>query len=285
MRATRTVARATIDGACVALGRGRVVRAARFALNRARLDVPNSMDSNGETALQAWVLAVAKPEGPFCALDVGANRGAWSRALLAAAVRIGRPQVAVHAFEPSSYTCELLRASLAGQPAVIHQSAMSDEVGQAALTLVAPGAGTNTLEPAAGPSSNTTTEVVPTETVDAFVAGSDIERIHLLKIDTEGHDLKVLRGASGLLTEHRIDVVQFEYNHRWIFARAFLRDAFELLGAASYHLGKLTPRGIEFYPGWDPDLETFVEGNYVACTTAARERLPQVRWWKTAGHQ
>lgn len=62
---------------------------------------------------------------------------------------------------------------------------------------------------------------------------------------------------------------QFQYNHRWIHARAFLLDAFELLTPLGYRLGKLTPFGVEFYPHWDPELETFVEGNYIACSARA----------------
>ena len=69
-----------------------------------------------------------------------------------------------------------------------------------------------------------------------------------MKIDTEGHDLTVLRGARTLLADHRVAVVQFEYNHRWVFARAFLRDAFDFLASLGYLVGKLTPKGVEFYP-------------------------------------
>lgn len=285
MSPARTVARFVVDGACRVLGRGRVVRAARFALNRGRLDVPNSMHNNGETALQSWVLGRCAAGTPVQVFDVGANRGDWTGALLTAAEQCGRTHVTVHAFEPSMHTYSLLRAALTGQPVKVHQCAVSDHVGEAVLTVIAPAAGTNSLNPDVAASRDAATEVVPTTTLDAFAAERDIVRIHLLKIDTEGHDLNVLRGAGGLLTEQRVDVVQFEYNHRWIYARAFLRDAFELLGAAGYHLGKLTPQGVEFYPGWDPDLETFVEGNYVACTTAAQEGLPHVRWWKSVGQQ
>ena len=64
--------------------------------------------------------------------------------------------------------------------------------------------------------------------------------------------------------------------------RSFLRDAFELLGPLGYRLGKLTPHGVEFYPGWDAELETFVEGNYLACVPQVAERLPSVVWWKSA---
>src|SRR6202042_3792854 len=130
------------------------------------------------------------------------------------------------------------------------------------------------------PGATGTAETIRVTTLDSYAAESRVPWFALVKIDTEGHDLAVLRGARGLLAGHRIAVVQFEYNHRWVFARAFLRDAFDLLGGFGYQVGKLTPVGVEFYPGWDPDLETFVEGNYVACGPVAAERLPAVRWWK-----
>ena len=58
----------------------------------------------------------------------------------------------------------------------------------------------------------------------------------------------MLRGACTLLTEHRIAVVQFEYNHRWVFARAFLRDAFDFLADLGYQIGKLTQGAWSFIP-------------------------------------
>jgi hypothetical protein len=93
--------------------------------------------------------------------------------------------------------------------------------------------------------------------------------------------MAVLRGARKLFAGQHIMAAQFEYNHRWIAARSFLRDAFELLTPLGYRLGKLTPDGVEFYPGWDAELETFVEGNYVACTAMTAERLPSVVWWES----
>ena len=102
-----------------------------------------------------------------------------------------------------------------------------------------------------------------------------------MKIDAEGHHLTVLRGGRALLAEQRITVTQFECNHRWVLARLFLRDAFEFLLALGYRVGKLTPRGVEFYPDWDADPETFVEGNYLACDPEVAAELPAVTWWKS----
>lgn len=51
---------------------------------------------------------------------------------------------------------------------------------------------------------------VPRTTVDAFRAERGLERIDLLKVDAEGSDLDVLRGAAGSLADHRVDAVYVE---------------------------------------------------------------------------
>jgi FkbM family methyltransferase len=53
-------------------------------------------------------------------------------------------------------------------------------------------------------------EEVNLETVDEFCAEHQIDCINLLKIDTEGGDFDVLKGAGDMLSRHQIDVVQVE---------------------------------------------------------------------------
>jgi len=89
----------------------------------------------------------------------------------------------------------------------------------------------------------------------------------------------VLEGAQSLVSEGRIGVIQFEYNWRWIGARRFLKDAFDTLGGCGYRIGKVTPRGVECYGAWHPELETFREGNYLAYLPSWADRLPTFPWW------
>lgn len=278
----RRTATASTDLACRALGRRNVVRAARFVLHRARLDVPNDLNHNGETSLQRWALELTAAGRHFDVIDVGANVGRWSGAMLIAARRAGRlNDIQLHAFEPSSYTFALLSEALDGDPVKLHRAALCEQLGTADLYVIAPGAGTNSLHASPGSETGGATENVATTTLDFYAHQTGLDHLTLVKIDTEGHDLAVLRGANRLFSEHRISVAQFEYNHRWVFARAFLRDAFELLVPLGYRLGKLTPQGVEFYPGWDPELETFVEANYIACLPQLADTLPSVAWWKS----
>ena len=271
------------DIACFALGRRQVVRAARFVLRRASLDVRNDMRTNGEQRLQRWILDLFPHGRKMHVLDVGANLGQWSASMLAAAQQAGRAEdLDLHAFEPSSYTFARLAKTLGSQRVSLQQSALSEQSGSSILHVMGPGAGTNSLHAPPASWTDTSTEDVATTTLEEYADGAGLDNIALVKIDTEGHDLAVLRGAGRLLTEQRICVAQFEYNWRWVGAKSFLCDAFQLLGPAGYRLGKLTPRGVEFYPGWDADLETFVEGNYVAAIPRVAAQLPAVTWWKRA---
>ena len=284
MSTVRRAAGTATDLACRAAGRRQVVRAARFVLWRARLDVPNDLRTNGESSLQRWVLNLSPPGQEIHVIDVGANVGRWSVAMLGAAQESGRSgDLRMHVFEPSAYTFGRLAATLHGQKVKLQRMAMSDRSGSSLLHVMAPAAGTNSLHAPHGVSSGALTEEVTTTTLSSYAEQAGLDQLALVKIDTEGHDLAVLRGARQLFAEQRISVAQFEYNHRWIYARSYLHDAFELLEPLGYRVGKLTPAGVEFYPSWDAELETFVEGNYVACRQAIAKQLPSVRWWKLAG--
>ena len=250
---------------------------------RACLDGVNDLHINGETSLQRWVLNMSSPGEAIHVLDVGANVGLWSEAMLGAAQEAGRSDdLDVHVFEPSIYTFTHLKATLDGKKVNLNQVAVGDTTGTSLLHVIAPGAGTNSLHASPGWLSSGSTEEVAVSTLDSYAQRARLDQITFVKIDTEGHDLAVLRGARELFAAQRISVAQFEYNHRWIYARCYLRDAFELLQPLGYRLGKLTPAGVEFYPSWDAELEAFVEGNYVACREQLVYKLPTIRWWKPA---
>jgi FkbM family methyltransferase len=53
-------------------------------------------------------------------------------------------------------------------------------------------------------------EKVRIETLDEFCSGRQIKRINFLKIDTEGGDLDVLKGAEAMLDQQTIDMVEVE---------------------------------------------------------------------------
>jgi FkbM family methyltransferase len=262
----------------VLLGRRHLYRLGRFLLNYARLDLQNDMEINGELYVQQVALQNAA-SSPLVCFDVGANVGLWSKALLQQA---DSKSIAaqVHAFEPCTETFAALSKNLNGNGCagkfVAVRKACSDHIGRATLNIVQPGCcGVNSIVTESRFPVQAREEVELTS-IDAYCREASVTWIRLLKIDAEGHDLAVIKGAAEMLRRKAIDIIQFEYNQSWIEARSFLRDAFETVQTFGYELGKVTRRGVEFYQGWAVELETFVEGNYIACTPAWRQRFQQV---------
>ena len=86
---------------------------------------------------------------------------------------------------------------------------------------------------------------VSVESLDTFSKKAGIQRISLLKIDTEGFDIKALSGAENLLKNHHIDVIQFEYSNYWKNTKSTLGAALNLLSGYGYSTSLLSPNGLE----------------------------------------
>lgn len=221
-----------------------------------RGDVPNNPGSNGEY----WILKhfISHASDSMVLLDVGANKGAWS--LQAIAVAAAGKSIQLYAFEPSAATREILQRNLSAHPgAEICALALSSVEGQADFFTNGIGSGTNSLNPISG----TDTERVQLSTVDAFTRQRGIESIGMMKVDTEGFDLDVLKGAESSLARGAIELIQFEYNWRWLQNHASLFDVFNLVVGTDYRVGKLVKGGIIIYERWHFEIDRYFEANYL----------------------
>jgi len=99
--------------------------------------------------------------------------------------------------------------------------------------------------------------------LDTFLVDERINAVKMAKIDTEGFDFLVLKGAEQALTLGAFEIVQFEYNWRWLLNQTSLRDVFHLISGKPYRLGKLMGESIEFYDDWHFELDRYFENNYV----------------------
>jgi len=246
------------------LGRPLAYRLGRALYMEARNDVSNDIPINGELLVQqsvveAWISKF--PEDNLVVFDCGANVGNWSLPLLLYCRSKGRDSINLHAFEPVPSTAQLLKNKLLEFSSITFSDiALSSESGEIAMNIVGEGAGTNSLH-----SENPLQErqvLVQRLTASDYCQLNNIKIIHLFKCDTEGHDMEVIKGALPLLEEGRIMVLQFEYNHRWIYSRHFLKDVFDVISETGYRLGKICPKHIELYDKWYPELDRFFEANY-----------------------
>ena len=141
--------------------------------------------------------------------DVGANAGIYSLAALSS-----NPDATVYAFEPTPEIAARLRSAveLNGLDQLnVQQAAIMDEPGYATLIRCRGADGANDgmnfirRESEIG-------ERVRTESLDTFCRARAIDKIDLMKIDGQGQEDSVLRGATDLLKEGRIGVILMELN-------------------------------------------------------------------------
>ena len=139
---------------------------------------------------------------PDLLLDVGANVGQSSRVFADLF-----PNARILAFEPVPAAYAQLKEAVAHKPLIeTHGLALGARRGR--LTMTARGASTvNHVVPRPAEVEEPTVEV-PVETGAAICRAERIDRIAYLKIDTEGHDLEVVRGFG--LAIRRADFVQLE---------------------------------------------------------------------------
>lgn len=226
------------------------------------------ISDDGEAYLQAQVIKHAAQYETLQILDIGANQGDWTAAFIAQRALKQRDagSLNIHLFEPVPATRARLLDRLpqisGGHNCVVHPYAVSDKAGTAPMAIMSETGGTNSLHDDGHPPPGGWVEVQTVRLTD-FTMNYGIDRIHLMKCDTEGHDFHVIQSAHELLEANRIDVLQFEYNHRWIYSRTYLKDVFDLIRNLSYRLGKLVPDGLEIYSEWHPELDRYFQSNYV----------------------
>lgn len=150
-----------------------------------------------------WDIGRLSPAGTVrTVVDVGANEGQTSLA-----VRQAFPGATVHAFEPVAGTFAILRQAV-GDDRQVHISrlAVSNQPGVAHMQVQAQ---LSHLVPASSAGAPDV-ETVQAVTLDDYCEQHQIERIEILKTDTEGHDLEVLKGATKLFTSGKVDWVFVE---------------------------------------------------------------------------
>jgi len=152
-----------------------------------------------------------------CFIDVGANIGLWS---LAAAKKVGK-QGRVISFEASPNTAQKLtrHVEINGlqERVQVEPVAVSDHIGTVSFLHNATHAGGSHVCRANDEVGSTTVE---TTTLDAALDGIAPS---LIKIDVEGHEMSVLRGALQVIHDNRPSFI-IEYNPRLDPSLTSLRD-------------------------------------------------------------
>lgn len=163
-----------------------------------------SLKRRGNNALEE-ICELVDPSRVGIVMDVGANVGQYTVMYLKYF-----PQAKVYCFEPAGHTFAKLSQRFYDEPRVsLRQCALGSTQRRGVLVNTDNPKTYHLLEHNLGEGVDQTEDVAVT-TLDNICVDFRIERIHYLKIDSEGADLEVLLGARGLLKDHRIDVIELE---------------------------------------------------------------------------
>lgn len=170
-------------------------------------------------------------------VDVGANEGQTAQAFLSLF-----PAAEIVSFEPVPSTFRTLQASAANHPRIrCEQKAVSDRNGQATMTVAANSLFSRLAD--AAESGSPQHQVVTTIRLEDYLSSHGWDDIDLLKTDTEGRDLDVLRGCGSLLTRRKI---------KFVLCEVGFTEANPLNTPLAKIYDHLTTAGYDFYGLYDP---------------------------------
>jgi hypothetical protein len=107
-------------------------------------------------------------------------------------------------------------------------------------------------------------EEVRLRTLDAFCKEQCLSRIDFLKLDVEGNELNVLRGATRMIEAGAIGMIQFEFGEAQIGSRTFFRDIYGFL-SPHYTVHRILGMGLSaVLEAYDVILEVYRTTNYLA---------------------
>ncbi len=134
--------------------------------------------------------------------DIGANLGES-----ALKFDVAFAGARIHCFEPVRETFEKLRSNVGGYRNInCHHFAFGSSDGEGIVYLTEQSNTSSLIKP----KNPLESEAVKIRTVDEFARDRQITRIDLLKIDTEGFDLEVLKGAQAILSAGQVPFVLVE---------------------------------------------------------------------------
>lgn len=99
---------------------------------------------------------------------------------------------------------------------------------------------------------------IMTKKLDTFTRLNGISYIDFLKIDVEGFELSVLKGAKRMIEAKKIKYIQFEFNEMNVSSNVFMRDFIKIL--PNYHLYRMLPNAlvpIDPYIPWLSEIFAF----------------------------
>lgn len=198
--------------------------------------------------------------------DAGANIGYYAKYILNL-----NSNIKIHCFEPTSITYQELIINMQKKidegKAVCNNFGLSDESGTAEMFIYDELDERNSLHLNKEHKFNSEKlhkETINLITIDKYASEHNISKIDFLKIDVEGHETKVIKGATSLIEKGLVKCIQFEYNNNWAAAGFTLEDIFNYLSKNDFKFFRLAIWGKIPIRRFNKKLENYKHANYIA---------------------
>jgi len=235
----------------------------RFSLAGMNIGSGSNPKDSGEISALEYINNRFKSSGKMLVMDVGANVGHYSILLK----EVFGEKAAIHSFEPSHKTFQKLRSNIGDKTAMsLYNFGFGNENATVALFSNSDESGLASVYKRKLDHFHidmNQREEVEIKTLDSFCTEYTIEHIHFLKLDVEGHEKKVLDGASNMLKTGAIDFIQFEFGGCNIDSRTYFQDFFYLL-KDNYKIYRIVKDGLYQIDQYKEMYEAFTTTNYLA---------------------
>lgn len=248
-----------------------ILQLIKFLAKKAKIElIPLAYSENGITKSNNYIVSgelyfintflktIIKSEQPVF-YDVGGNKGDYTLML-----KKSFPKANITTFEPNPNTFKKLKENIKDSNTLINKG-VGEENGE--LNLFFDSNNNTSVQASSNPeilkqiaNTNDLTSVkIDIIKLDDFVKEAQID---LLKIDVEGFELEVLKGAKKLLKENKIRIIQFEFNEVNVIQRRFLKDFYDFL--PNFNFFRLDENRLIPLNHWQPKHEIFMFQNIVA---------------------
>lgn len=236
----------------------------RFAQYLMGIGAGTRVHTSGEMSLVRHINSYT--DSDLCVFDVGANIGQFA-GLIRENCEMSR--ITIHSFEPSAAAFDKLVEAHAACPRIrLNNAALGAKAGTATLYSDRPASGLSSLTKRDLDHIGKTmslSQSVQVLTLDEYCREHGIPRIHLLKIDVEGHERDVLAGAADMFASERVDAVTFEFGGCNIDTRTYFRDFYQFFEALDMQIFRITPRGyLRLIQRYRETHEQFLTTNFMA---------------------
>ena len=226
---------------------------------------------SGEENFLRTILTQKIPNKNLVVFDVGANVGNYSLY-----IKKINPNTDIYAFEPHPKTFQKLEKTASQNNSLANFEAFNVGCGEVEGNLTiydyAQNDGSSHASLYKGVMEDiyqketiaTEVKIIPLDPfIEKLITENKISQIDLLKIDTEGHELAVLKGAKSTLQKGIIKAIHFEFNSMNIISRTFFKDFMDLL--PNYDFYRMLPDSLHKIEKYDPIYdEIFAFQNIVA---------------------